>query len=144
MRITADNRGRIALSKVWPSTRSKEEPTFGLPYSDWDVTVDKGQVVLTPAGEEPKAEWGFHTRLTPEMIGKTVRIQGVTHGQPSGHIYVPENNDIPEISGVLEAYSTLPGAEWVKLRGYTGLIPLDVVTQKGNRYGSAIYFGLRG
>lgn len=145
MRITADNRGRIALSKLDAPFARKGGGRIGNPDQEWEVTYEGNKVTLTPAGEEPKEAWEGHPNLSPEMIGKVIRIRGLIgySGTRSGAIRVPEGSSYgtpEEIVGVLESYSTMANSESLRLRGAEELLRMDREFNHGNQYGSGIMF----
>lgn len=74
MKITADNRGRIALSKLNNKRFAGEVIPWNAPGSEWDVRVEGGEVRITPWNDEPKPEWVRVHRLSPEHIGQTVGV----------------------------------------------------------------------
>lgn len=103
MKITADNRGRIALSKLGAGIVST-------PYSEWEGEYKNGKVVLTRAAdEEPKEEWGRYDRLTPDDIGTVIGVYSSTPGWPTR---ISEGENISRADGVfgtLEGYSNVDG-----------------------------------
>lgn len=74
MKIVADNRGRIALSKLNNKKFSGEVIPWNAPGSEWDVRVEGGEVRITPWNDEPKPEWVKVNLLKPEHIGQPVGV----------------------------------------------------------------------
>lgn len=110
MKITADNRGRIALGKLDKLTHYKMG-VADLAGSEWDVQLKDAHLVVKPwketgTDEEPPAKWVRVVNFSPEHVGQVV---GVENGSGVGEIktygdwgkYGP-----PGVFGKLVAYST--------------------------------------
>lgn len=142
MIIKADNRGRLALSKIDTLTHNKMGvPT--LPGSEWDVTYADEAFTVKPVGQEPKSEWVGKWELAPGMIGEVILITGIK--SPEGHL--PEirlAQQSPVVAGVLEAYSSVQGDEWAILRGHPEKIYLTKESTAGAVYGGGKRFYVKG
>lgn len=108
MKITADNRGRIALSKLNRSFRSSTEFYIGGAGTEWDASFDKGYITLRPWREEepePAPEWVKVGNLTPDHIGQVIGIDwdSIPQGGLPTITYGASN---PGAYGTLEWYQT--------------------------------------
>lgn len=119
MKITADNRGRLALSKIDTLILNKMGVSK-LPGSEWEVTCDSGELKVKPVSEKPKSEWRviYPEGLQPEDIGTVIGVRA----KPDSIVpKVIENyytgNDA--LWGVLEMFSNVVGGDVeVKLVGH--------------------------
>lgn len=122
MKITADNRGRVALSKI-----AFNGSKYGtLAHTEWSSEVKNGRVILTPWQEEkPKEdEWVRISpeQITPEMIGEVVGAYAVSDSnipQPGEDIYGTKCG----LYAKLMSYSTSPqGVVQILLEGRTKVV----------------------
>lgn len=73
MKITADNRGRIALGKLNDNSLAKMG-VYNPAGTEWDVQYKDGQLTVRPWAEEPAEEWVKVGNLEPSHIGQVIGI----------------------------------------------------------------------
>lgn len=101
MIIQADNRGRIALSKIDTLIHNKMGVSK-LPGSEWEVTYSNGALTVKPESEKPRSEWEKWGRLDPEFIGKVIYVD--TESLPDSGLPLVREWKPSGIAGVLEWY----------------------------------------
>lgn len=118
MKITADNRGRIALGKLDRMVHLKMGISH-LSGSEWDVEYKNCQLIVKPWKEEPKSEWVEATTLAWENIGQVIWVKTRKKGL---HPVVETLGGVSEpkgVCGVLESFHKEDGFDVTKvtLRG---------------------------
>lgn len=100
MKIKADNRGRVALGKLFPGE--------DLAHGEWDVQVNGEVITLSQAGQTPEVEYETPDTLEARHIGKVVSVtfqsrhEGENRrviGVLNAILYGPERPDQVVLSG---------------------------------------------
>lgn len=119
MIIQADNRGRIALSKLG----------IGKPHQDWKVEPvgDGRTVTLKKQDGENHSEWQKWGRLDPDLIGQVIYVDYESL-HPSNVPIIREHADFTRptgLAGVLEWFETGMLGTDVKTVKITGREPIE-------------------